>query len=99
MMMPTMEQSSYYGRTQTPKVSKFDGKGQFAPWLAQFQAISRANKWDDKDKAIRVVAALEGPAANLLAGMTPAQMDDFGCLISYATVMSHPGGSLHIRLS
>ena len=27
------------------------------------------------------MAALEGPAANMLAGMTASQLDDYGCLI------------------
>ncbi len=34
-----------------PKIPRFDGKdsSQFLPWLRQFQAIARANEWEDNE--------------------------------------------------
>ena len=65
-----------------PKVPFFDGtiSAQFRPWLIQFETIARHAGWSSIDKTVRLVAALKGPAANLLIGMSIPQLEDYNCL-------------------
>ena len=64
-----------------PKVPKFDGKGPFVPWLVQFRAVAGAHGWDSPEKAVHLVAALEGSATGLLHGVTMTQMDSYDFLV------------------
>jgi len=70
-------------RDRAPRVPRFDGKisGQFLPWYAQFRAIAKANDWDDGEKALNIIASLDGSAANLLIGMSDANLDNYSALV------------------
>ena len=72
---------SSFTSSQGPKVPKFDGKSPFVPWLCQFRAVAKAHCWDDPEKAVHLVAALEGSSTSLLHGVTGGQMDNFGFLV------------------
>ena len=73
-------QSSFNG-SYGPKVPKFDGKSPFVPWLFQFRAVAKAHCWDDPEKAVHLVAALEGSATGLLQGVSGPQMDNYEFLV------------------
>ena len=64
-----------------PKVPKFDGKGPFVPWLVQFRAVAGAHGWNSSEKAVHLVAALEGSATGLLHGVTMTQMNNYDFLV------------------
>ena len=85
-----IQQSSYHpGNTlsfsrqsSSPKVPTFDGTNtaQFRPWIIQFEAIARHQGWTAGERVVRLVSSLTGPAANLLIGMTLAQLDNYNFL-------------------
>ena len=72
---------STFSSSHGPKAPKFDGKGPFVPWLVQFRAVARAHGWDNSEKAVHLVAALEGSATGLLHGVTMVQMDNYDFLV------------------
>ena len=72
---------STFSSSHGPKVPKFDGKGPFVPWLVQFRAVAGAHGWDNSEKAVHLVAALEGSATGLLHGVTMVQMDNYDFLV------------------
>ena len=43
--------------------------------------MAKAHCWDDSEKAVHLVAALEGSATGLLHGVSGGQMDDFGFMV------------------
>ena len=73
--------SSFESRGRTPKVPKFNGRGHFAPWYAQFRVVAASAGWNTLEKAVRVIVALEGGATNILHGLSDAQMESFEGLI------------------
>ena len=75
---PHRFRASYPG----PKVPTFDGTNtaQFRPWIIQFEAIARHQGWTAGERVVRLVSSLTGPAANLLIGMTLAQLDNYNFL-------------------
>ena len=72
---------SSFSSSHGPKVPKFDGKSPFVPWLVQFRAVAKAHNWDNSEKAVHLVAALEGSATGLLHGVTGNQMDNYEFLV------------------
>ena len=70
--------------SSSPKVPIFDGtvSAQFRPWIIQFEAIARHQCWTMGERAVRLVASLTGPAANMLIGMTMGQLDDYAFLVA-----------------
>jgi len=72
---------STFSSSHGPKAPKFDGKGPFVPWLVQFRAVARSHGWDNSEKAVHLVAALEGSATGLLHGVTMVQMDNYDFLV------------------
>ena len=78
----TRQSGEFGGRRNTVKVPKFDGKScSLDSWLTQFRAISKYNHWDEEDKSLMLVTALEGQAANIVIGMSDAQLDNFGYML------------------
>ena len=80
--------SSFSRQSSCPKVPTFDGTNtaQFRPWIIQFEAIARHQGWTAGERVVRLVSSLTGPAANLLIGMTLAQLDNYNFL---RTRLSH----------
>ena len=74
--------SSFMGKNRSPKVPKFNGKGQLLPWLIQIAAIAKSAEWDETEKAVQVMAALEGNATNLLQGLSLSQLGSYEGLIT-----------------
>ena len=74
--------SSFSRQSSCPKVPTFDGTNtaQFRPWIIQFEAIARHQGWTAGERVVRLVSSLTGPAANLLIGMTLAQLDNYNFL-------------------
>ena len=74
--------SSFSRQLSSPKVPTFDGTNtaQFRPWIIQFEAIARHQGWTAGERVVRLVSSLTGPAANLLIGMTLAQLDNYNFL-------------------
>ena len=74
--------SSFARQSSSPKVQTFDGTNtaQFRPWIIQFEAIARHQGWTAGERVVRLVSSLTGPAANLLIGMTLAQLDNYNFL-------------------
>ena len=74
--------SSFSRQSSSPKVPTFDGTNtaQFRPWIIQFEAIARHQGWTAGERVVRLVSSLTGPAANLLIGMTLAQLDNYNFL-------------------
>ena len=74
--------SSFSRQSSSPKVPTFDGTNtaQFRPWIIQFEAIARHQGWSAGERVVRLVSSLTGPAANLLIGMTLAQLDNYNFL-------------------
>ena len=74
--------SSFARQSSSPKVPTFDGTNtaQFRPWIIQFEAIARHQGWTAGERVVRLVSSLTGPAANLLIGMTLAQLDNYNFL-------------------
>ena len=63
------------------KVTKFDGKSSFTTWLMRFRQQATFFRWDEPEKAMRLLNALDGPAATVLIGMSDAQLSDYSSLI------------------
>ena len=74
--------SSFSRQSSCPKVPTFDGTNtaQFRPWIIKFEAIARHQGWTAGERVVRLVSSLTGPAANLLIGMTLAQLDNYNFL-------------------
>jgi len=43
--------------------------------------VARSHDWDNSEKAVHLVAALEGQATGVLHGVNPGQMDNYEFLI------------------
>ena len=63
------------------KAPTFDGSGHQATYLRQFEAAACANNWTEKDKAVSLVLALKGPAAELLQKVPPDSQNIYTELI------------------
>ena len=44
-------------------------------------AVAKSHDWDSSERAVHLVAALEGQATGVLHGVTPGQMDNYEFLI------------------
>ena len=53
------------------KAPTFDRNSHWATYLRQFEAASSAINWTEKDKAVSLILALKGPAAQLLQKVPP----------------------------
>ena len=62
---------------QFAKPGEFDGSGSWSSFIAQFNAISSAQKWSETDKLAILVASLKGPARDLFAHLPGADRLDF----------------------
>ena len=63
------------------KAPTFDGSSHWATYLRQFEAAACANNWTEKDKAVSLVLALNGSAAELLQKVPPDSQNIYAQLI------------------
>ena len=63
------------------KAPTFDRSAHWATYLRQFEAAACANYWTEKDKAVSLVLALKGPAAELLQKVPPDSQNTYAKLI------------------
>lgn len=72
-------------RNQQPcemKVPKFDGKRMsLSAWYLQFRLAASGNGWNDGEKAMYLLASLEGTPAMLMVGLSDSQLSNFSVLI------------------
>ncbi|CAK9799162.1 hypothetical protein ANTPLA_LOCUS1915 [Anthophora plagiata] len=64
------------------KPALYDGKSSWEEYFVQFEAIARANGWDDARKATALIASLEGPARGVLTSLSSSQRETFRELVS-----------------
>lgn len=53
-------------------VPSFDGSRSWAVFIAQFQSAAISNGWDEAEQGRRLLGALQGPAADLVQTLPPA---------------------------
>ena len=63
------------------KAPTFDGSSHWATYLRQFKAAACANNWTEKDKAVSLVLALKGLAAELLQKVPPDSQNTYAELL------------------
>ena len=63
------------------KVSTIDGSIHWETYLQQPEATADTNNWSEKDKAVSLVLALKGPAAELLNKVPPDNQNTYSELI------------------
>ncbi|CAH1109043.1 unnamed protein product [Psylliodes chrysocephalus] len=59
------------------KAPSFDGKMSWTNYLKQFEAAARANKWSEREKAVKLIIALRGDALDVLYFTPVEETHDF----------------------
>ena len=77
-----IDYGSFEKRRRPPKVPKFDGAGRFSDWYMKFCAIATTAGWNNVEKTVRLIAALEDDATDILDGLLEPQLVNFGELIA-----------------
>lgn len=71
-----------HGQAIEMKVPKFDGrKMSLSAWYLQFRLAASGNRWNDCEKAMYLLASLEGTPAMLMVGLSDSQLSNFSVLI------------------
>ncbi|XP_073841261.1 uncharacterized protein [Musca autumnalis] len=73
------------------KPPEFDGSTSFDVFKLQFEAVSSRNSWNDNDKAVRLLMALKGGAADVLQNIPAASRNNYGDIIA-ALELKYSGG-------
>lgn len=69
------------GIRQLAKPGEFDGSGSWASFIAQFNVIASAQKWNEAERLAVLVASLKGSALELFARLPDTEKTNFSRLI------------------
>ena len=70
------EQKGRLGKSADLKPMKFNGKADLEDYLKQFEAISRFNQWEDRQRAVILMSKLEGEALTAAAVLENPTFDE-----------------------
>ncbi|MGH0151371.1 UNVERIFIED_CONTAM: hypothetical protein FKN15_020120 [Acipenser sinensis] len=58
------------------KAGRYDGRSDWEAYRAKFQIVAQANGWNQRERAVRLAAALEGEALRALLDLNEAELAD-----------------------
>jgi len=65
------------------KIPSFDGKGEWATWISQFEAIANRNRWSADDRLDQLLPRLEGIAAQFVfTQLRPEMLSSYRDLVA-----------------
>lgn len=72
---------TYVGQKEKAQVEKYDDqKWDLDDYMTHFEMVANLNKWNDVEKAQRLVINLRGSAQRLLGGLTLGQLSDYNTI-------------------
>ncbi|RXM98752.1 hypothetical protein EOD39_12681 [Acipenser ruthenus] len=58
------------------KTGQYDGRSDWEAYQAKFQTVAQANGWSQRERAVRLIAALEGEALRALLDLNEMELTD-----------------------
>ena len=84
--LPRVPQSTRVGMSKpVQELPKFDGKGSWEAFLAQFEIAAQMNGWNDEQKALFLATSLHGNATLILSNMSRNDRQDYAKLVTALT--------------
>lgn len=75
-----VEVEGSHASTLKLKSPTFDGTTSFSVFKLQFETVAEKNNWSNKDKAVALIVALKGSAADVLQALPESgQREGYGC--------------------
>lgn len=72
--------NSYHSH-QFTKPNCFDGTEDFDEYLAQFEMLTKLNRWDYYSKSLHLACSLKGDALSILSELSESEREDYQCLV------------------
>jgi hypothetical protein len=75
------QNATSYHSHQFTKPNCFDGTEDFDEYLAQFEMLTKLNRWDYHTKSLHLACSLKGDALSILSELSESEREDYQCLV------------------